>query len=768
MVRAEYRDPGFYLNAVLGGVFALIVRDFAPMPERLVPVLGRLREVPRVLDEGKANLDPAEAPRLWAQMAVESAQMGVALFLGLIPSLAAQVPDIADELVAAAQTAGSAVQAYAAWVETEVVPNAWGEFPAGRELFDTMLRENHMVDWDAEWLLVKGHELYDSTLAEMEALSREIDPEKSAKELVEEIKDNHPSAGALLDVYREAMEEAREFVIERDLVTIPVDESLKIIETPMFVRNQIPYAAYMPPGLLEKVQQGVFMVTPVDPNEPPEKQEEKLRGHGYDDLAVTALHEAYPGHHLQLVVANLNPSLPRLFGGFLSSLFVEGWAFYCEEMMEQQGFISKPIQRLGRLQAQLWRAARIIVDVSLHAGKMGYEEAIEFMVEKANLEPSDARAEVNRYTQSPTQPMSYLMGKYEIMQIVAEYQARHPGHSLKQMHDAMLSGGSLPPRLLRRHLFERETQTRKERTAMTPKGRWYLDVAGQAFSGMGASTDAAVSSFMEDRGLEGPDLYFLQGAHGFAPNAVTPEHFTKRGPYGNPKAAHEQLEKMVSRGWLEVASRGQYALTDQGEELAKEIFSFAGDLYGSLEPLPDDDLERITALLDKVVESARSVPEFEEKWGLSWGALFDRGPSAPAAVRLRRRMLDLFAFRDDAHIAAWKPYGVKGYVWETLTYVWQGDAGTAAELAEKLPYRNLDEETYAGALKELVAKGWIAEDEGKHVITKEGKALRQEAEDATDRYFDAAWVVLSDEEMGELKGLLEKLAEALRPPEDAD
>ncbi len=453
VVRSEYRDPGLYLTLALAGVFLLIVKDYAPLPERLASVLGRVCEIPRVLQEGKANINPAETPKLWAQMALESAQMGVGLFAGLLPSLAPQAPEIAGELVEAAQAAAAAVQDYAAWIEGQVIPDAQGEFAAGRGLFEIMLRENHMVDWDVDWLLAKGHELYDSTLAEMEALAREIDPNKSAKELVEGIKDHHPSAGELLDVYRHAMKRARQFVMDRDLVTIPVGEELKIVETPLFLRNQIPYAAYMPPGLLEEVQQGIFVVTPVDPNDPPEKQEEKLRGHGYDELPVTALHEAYPGHHLQLTVANLNKSLPRLFGGFLSSLFVEGWAFYCEELMEQQGFINKPIQRLGRLQAQLWRAARIIVDVSLHTSKMGYEEAVQFMVQKANLEPSDARAEVNRYTQTPTQPMSYLMGKYEIMQVVDEYQTRYPDHGLKQMHDAILSCGSLPPRLMRQRLF---------------------------------------------------------------------------------------------------------------------------------------------------------------------------------------------------------------------------------------------------------------------------------------------------------------------------
>ncbi|MFQ5616815.1 MAG: DUF885 domain-containing protein, partial [Anaerolineales bacterium] len=452
-VRSAFRDPATYTNIALGGVFLLIIKDYAPMPERLQSVLGRMREIPRVLEEGKANVIPAETPRLWAEMALESAQMGAGLFQGLIPSLSAQAPDIAGALDEAAQTAAGAVQDYAAWIENNVIPKAQGEFPAGRELFETILRENHMVDWNIDWLLARGHELYDSTLVEMETLAQEIDPGKSAKELVEAIKDDHPAAEALLDTYRDAMERARQFVIDHDLATIPADEELKIVETPLFIRNQIPYAAYIPPGLLEEVQQGIFFVTPVDPNAPPEEQEEKLRGHGHDDLPVTALHEAYPGHHLQLTVANLNKSLPRLFGSFLSSLFIEGWAFYCEEMMEQQGFINKPIQRLGRLQAQLWRAARIIVDVSLHTGKMSYDEAVQFMVEKANLEPSDAKVEVNRYTQSPTQPMSYLMGKHEIMQIVDEYKTRNPDHSLKQMHDAILRCGSLPPRLLRRRLF---------------------------------------------------------------------------------------------------------------------------------------------------------------------------------------------------------------------------------------------------------------------------------------------------------------------------
>jgi uncharacterized protein (DUF885 family) len=154
------------------------------------------------------------------------------------------------------------------------------------------------------------------------------------------------------------------------------------------------------------------------------------------------------------VVANTLKSTPRKMGAFLSSLFIEGWAFYCEELMEQLGFIDQPIQKLARLQAQLWRASRIIIDASLHTGRMTVEEAVNFLVERAGLEKDDAQAEVNRYTMSPTQPQCYLMGKLQILEIVADYKKAYPQATLRQMHDAILHSGSLPPRLMRQRLFD--------------------------------------------------------------------------------------------------------------------------------------------------------------------------------------------------------------------------------------------------------------------------------------------------------------------------
>lgn len=447
------RNPGKYSEEGLGGVFLLLIKEFAPLEERLEKALSRLRAIPEVLAQGKDNIRPEEVPPIWNEMALESSQQGLALFTVLIPALAQQAPKLATDLNAASERAAEALQDYTCFLRETVGPSARGDFAAGKELFEELVRENHMLDYSAGQLLEMGWRLFRETENAMEQVARQIDRQKTARELLEIAKADHPRPDELLDVYRREMAKVRQFVATRDIVSIPEGESLKIEPTPPFLWGIIPYAAYMPPGPLESMQQGIFMVTPVDPQSSDKEREEKLRGHHYAKLPVTALHEAYPGHHLQLVYANGIGSLPRKLGGFVSSLFIEGWAFYCEELMEQLGYIDQPLQRLGRLSDQLWRAARIILDVSLHTKKMTVEEGIGFMVDRCGLERSNAQAEVRRYTATPTQPMSYLLGKLEIVKLIDEYKKRHPQASLKQVHDAVLSCGSLPPRLMRERLL---------------------------------------------------------------------------------------------------------------------------------------------------------------------------------------------------------------------------------------------------------------------------------------------------------------------------
>jgi hypothetical protein len=284
---------------------------------------------------------------------------------------------------------------------------------------------------------------------------------------------------------------------------------------------------------------------------------------------------------------------------------------------------------------------------------------------------------------------------------------------------------------------------------------------------MGARTSDALTHYVEENRLsEGLDLNLVQLAYGFRPEPIKPEFVFKRAPYGNPDDLVSQIEGAVERGWLVAMGEDRYSVSARGTEVTAGLFELGDQIFGELETLSDGELERIIALLFTVVETARQLPEPAEKWALSWGTRFDRGPDAPLMVRARRHMLDLFSYRDDVHIAAWQPYGASGQEWEAFTMIWQGDAATAAELAEKLSHRRYDEDAYDQALQNLVAWGWITKEDGAYVATEKGKELRQEAEDATDRYFDAAWVSLSDAEMEEIKGLLGKLAEVLKPPEE--
>lgn len=451
--RDHHRNPNLYLNTILGGIMTLIMKDFAPLPVRLKSMLGRLEDIPEVIKQARSNLRTEEIPPVWIDVALQQLSMASGLFEGLLPQIAVNVPDLEEEINKASKKAVKLLQEFAKYLEKEIKPRANGNFAVGEDRFNELLKENHMVDYNAEELLKKGWQIFKDTKRQMNELSNEINSDKSLKEIMEEAKADHPSAEGLLDAYNRAMKASRKYIIEHDIVSIPEGEELNVIETPPYLRPVIPYAAYMQPGIFEDKLQGLFLVTPVNPASSKEEQEEKLKGHYNSKLPVTALHEGYPGHHLQLVWSVISGKTLRKMGTYLSTLFIEGWAFYCEEMMEEMGYIDSPVQRLSRLSDQLWRAARIILDVNLHCHDMKVEEAVDFLVERCQLEYSNALAEVRRYTSSPTQPQSYLMGKIKIMEIINEYKEQNPEKSLKEIHNSIMACGSLPPKLMKKQLL---------------------------------------------------------------------------------------------------------------------------------------------------------------------------------------------------------------------------------------------------------------------------------------------------------------------------
>jgi len=242
---------------------------------------------------------------------------------------------------------------------------------------------------------------------------------------------------------------ARQHLIDRDIVTVPPNERIEVFATPDYLRNVIPFAAYFSPPKFDPHPKGIYIVTASVDDDP-----NAMREHSYSSISNTSIHEAYPGHHLQLAVANSHPSLTRLLAD--APEFVEGWGMYSEQMMREQGFDDAPNFRVNLHTDAIWRACRIILDVRMHRGEIGIDEAIAFLVEQTSFERANARAEVRRYTYTPTYQLSYLLGKVLLLGLRADEQVRlGDAFSLRDFHDTLLRNGSLPISFHRRLLRER-------------------------------------------------------------------------------------------------------------------------------------------------------------------------------------------------------------------------------------------------------------------------------------------------------------------------
>ncbi len=426
------------------GIFLLLARDFAPLEQRLESVASRLEEVPAFESRSRELLsDPV---RIWVEIALESTRYAPALFGAAVQSAGDVSADLRRRLQEAAQAASEAMARHARWLQEDVIPRAREDFAIGREMFDRLL-ELRGIEMSSDEILQLGWDYLERMKMERAEIARAIDPNASPEEVLRKIKSRHPETfEELLRAYRSAMEEARRFVVSRGLATIPENERLDVVETPEFLRHLIPFAAYMPPAKFDPVRQGIYLVTP--PATP-----EMFSEHSYASIENTSVHEAYPGHHLQFSCALENPSLVRLLSRPIE--FQEGWAFYCEEMMKEQGFHDDPEHRLIMVNDLLWRAARIILDVKLHRGEMSVEEAIDFLVEHVGMDRNAATAEVRRYTMTPTYPLSYLLGKHLIVQLRRELEERLGDRfDLRRFHDAMLYAGNLPWKFMRRVVLE--------------------------------------------------------------------------------------------------------------------------------------------------------------------------------------------------------------------------------------------------------------------------------------------------------------------------
>lgn len=442
-------QPDIY-NAPMNAIFMMTSRDYAPAAERAKNVLARLEKLPTVIAAAKANLK--SPPRLWTQIAIESADGAKGFFDEQRAPLEAALPAEKAHIAAALKTAKDAYADYKAFLTKEVLPRSNGDFAAGKAYFEFLVHEDYFLSEDSDALLAIGKKIFTDTDAQMTEVAKRIDPKaKSWPEVIAKLKKNHPTAADVLPSYRREVERAKAFLIAKDAIAFPPGDDLRVMDTPTFQRSTIGSAAYDAPPAFDKNTQGFFFVTPVDLSLSKAKQEEMLREDDHGDLVNTAVHEAYPGHHLQLSFARVHPSLIRKATG--PAIFSEGWALYSEEVLSELGYYTDE-ERLMQLQWTLVRAARVILDVSLHTRGMTYEQAVKMMTDEVHLERTLALNEVRRYTASPTQPLAYIVGREMIFRFREHYKAQEKEkYSLKRFHTELLSHGTIAPGLLEREMF---------------------------------------------------------------------------------------------------------------------------------------------------------------------------------------------------------------------------------------------------------------------------------------------------------------------------
>jgi uncharacterized protein (DUF885 family) len=436
------------LDTIGDGVFLLFARDHAPLAERLEAITGRLEAVPRLLDEARTRSDEPQV-RLWQGIEQESVGQLPALFDEVVAAgTGALDPTRQRRLERAASAAATAVELYGTWLEG-TLDGGTDTWAIGRELHDAFVEHRAFDGLDADAILALGEQKLAEEHDARVATALEIDPVADEAEVLARVKADHaPTFEAALEGYREAMRRARTHLIEQGLVTIPDDERIDVIETPEYLRNVLPFAAYFSPAIFDANAKGIYVVTPSvhdDPN--------AMREHNRASISNTSVHEAYPGHHLQLDVARRNPSLTRQLAD--APEFVEGWGMYSELMMREHGFDDGPEYRLMLHTDAIWRACRIILDVRMHRGELSVEQATDFLVEHTGFERENAAAEVRWYTYRPTYPLSYLLGRTMLLELrAAEERRLGADFSLRAFHDALLTNGSLPISFHRRLLSD--------------------------------------------------------------------------------------------------------------------------------------------------------------------------------------------------------------------------------------------------------------------------------------------------------------------------
>ncbi len=452
-------NPLVYNQSLANGLYLIVARDFAPPEKRIPNLRKRMEKIPAVIAQAKANLQ--HPPRIHTETAIEQTDGAINLVrVGLDPLLVG-APQLKKEIEPLQEQTAAALEDYKKWLQEDLLPRSDGDFRLGAEKFRKKLRFALASDLSVEEIMKRAQAdlqqtqaaIYETALplykkyfpkADKKILA---DKKKVTTAVLDKLAEKHPDDNTIVGYAQKVVREATDFVKSHRFVTVP-ETPLDVIVMPEFKRGTgIAYCDS--PGPLEQNGKTFFAVEPTPKDWSKERKESFFREYNNYMVRDLTVHEAMPGHYLQLAHANefKAPTLVRAI--FRSGTFIEGWAVYCEQVMAEQGY-GGPEVKMQQLKMRLRVICNAILDQSIHAGKMTEQEAMELMTKEGYQQEGEAVATWKRARLTSAQLSTYFVGVTEMLEMRASaMQKAQENFDLKTYHDKVLSFGSPPVKYVR-------------------------------------------------------------------------------------------------------------------------------------------------------------------------------------------------------------------------------------------------------------------------------------------------------------------------------
>ena len=458
-------NPLYYTNLSGSSIYSLVARDFAPVETRLRNVTARLLQIPRFLEQAREALQPGRVPKIHAETAItQNPGLTSIIDTMIVPEMDALSAGDQAKLTAAIEIAKDAIADHQTWLEEELLPRAAGNFRIGAELYDIKLAFALNSPLNRKEIALRAEQEYAAVRDKMYNVAKTVylekhpyttfpdDPDESYKQTIiraalEQAYSVLPPRDGIVAVAKQQLQQAIDFVIEKNIVTMP-DEPVEVIIMPEFQRG-VSIAYLDPPGPLDRDQPAFYAVAPLPTDWTDEQVQSFLREYNMYSIQDLTIHEGVPGHYLQIALSNRYPSALRSV--LWSGPFVEGWGVYAEQMMIDEGYVNHdPLMKLINLKWYLRSITNAIIDSAIHVDGMTRDAAMKLMIEGGFQEESEAELKWVRAQLSSAQLSTYFVGFQEHIEMRAAVQeAWGEEFTLRRYHDQALSYGSPPVKFVR-------------------------------------------------------------------------------------------------------------------------------------------------------------------------------------------------------------------------------------------------------------------------------------------------------------------------------